>query len=101
MNNSVTDLLNTSLASPPEMVTSDSYWLNGLIGFLCLFLSLSTVFVIVFALNSWFKSNTFKSGSVTAKTWLEKVIPEAWRASVRNQKVPFDFQNLNQHNQIP
>ena len=101
MNNSLTDMLNTSLVVRPDMVTSDSYWLNGLIGFLCLFLSISTVFVIVLALHSWFKSYNFKFGSVTTNTWLEKAIPEAWRAYFRNQKVPPGFQNLNLHNQIP
>ena len=95
MNNSLTDTLNTSLVFRPEMVTSNSYWLNGLIGFLGLFLSLLTVFVIVFALHSWVKSNNFKSGSVTVKTWLEKAIPEEWKACLRNQKVPTGFQNLN------
>ena len=69
------------------MVASDKYWLNGLIGFICLFLSVSTVFVIVFALHVWLKWNNFKFVSSIMKTWLEKAIPETWKVGLRNQKM--------------
>ena len=80
MNNSLTDIQTIFLVSPsPELVTSEIYWLNGLIGFVCLFLSLSTFFLIF-----WLNGNSFQS---IMKTWMEKAISEARRVSLRKQKV--------------